>query len=64
MAELEDGRVAVIEYKGADRTDGPDSREKRNIGARLQEVSDGRVIFAWIDGNAAAAGQLDSALSA
>jgi type III restriction enzyme len=51
IAELEDGRIVVIEYKGADRTDNEDSREKRNIGARLEEVSYGRVIFLWITGS-------------
>lgn len=47
IAELNDGRVLVVEYKGADRADTPDSREKRNIGERLQEVSGGQVLFWW-----------------
>ncbi len=49
VAELTDGRKLIIEYKGADRTDNADSREKRNIGARLQEVSDGNVVFLWAE---------------
>lgn len=49
IAELTDGRVVVIEYKGADRTDNADSVEKRNIGNRLAEVSDGRVLFWWAE---------------
>jgi type III restriction enzyme len=45
--ELQDGRVVVIEYKSADRSDNADSRQKRNIGNRVAEVSDGRVLFWW-----------------
>jgi type III restriction enzyme len=47
VAELTDGRKLIVEYKGADRTDNADSREKRNIGARLQEVSNGSALFLW-----------------
>ncbi len=64
VAELTDGRKLIIEYKGADRTDNADSREKKNIGARLQEVSGGEVLFLWAerdrDGNVSR--QLDRAL--
>jgi len=49
VAELNDGRKLVIEYKGADRTDNADSREKKNIGARLQEISEGSVLFLWAE---------------
>jgi len=49
VAELTDGRKLVIEYKGADRTDSAESLEKRNIGARLQEVSGGEVLFLWAE---------------
>jgi type III restriction enzyme len=49
IAELNDGRLLVVEYKGAHIADGPDSREKRNIGARLQEVSGGQVLFWWAE---------------
>jgi type III restriction enzyme len=49
IAELEDGRTLIVEYKGADRTDNADSREKRNIGARLQEVSNRTVVFLWAE---------------
>lgn len=49
IAELIDGRILVIEYKGEDRTDNADSREKRNIGSRLQEISDGQVVFLWAE---------------
>jgi type III restriction enzyme len=49
VAELTDRRILVIEYKGQDRTDNADSREKRNIGKRLEEVSNGRVLFWWAE---------------
>jgi len=47
VAELIDGRKLIVEYKGDDHTDNRDSLEKRNIGARLQEVSEGQVVFLW-----------------
>jgi type III restriction enzyme len=64
VAELIDGRKLIVEYKGADRTDNADSREKRNIGARLQEVSGGSVVFLWaeLDRNGGVARQIDAAL--
>lgn len=49
VGELTDGRKLIVEYKGADRTDNADSREKRNIGVRLQEVSGGDVVFLWAE---------------
>lgn len=51
VAELADGRTLVIEYKGADRTDNDDSREKKNIGARLEEASAGSLLFLWAEQN-------------
>jgi type III restriction enzyme len=62
VAELNDGRVVVVEYKGADRTDNADSREKRNIGNRLAQVSDGQVLFWWAEN--APSGNLSSELTA
>ena len=47
VAELTDGRLLVLEYKGSDRITDDDSKEKANIGARLAEVSEGKVIF-WM----------------
>ena len=65
VAELTDGRKLIVEYKGADRTDNADSREKRNIGARLQEVSGGDVVFLWaeLDRGGGVALQIDSAVA-
>lgn len=64
VAELTDGRKMIIEYKGADRTDNADSREKRNIGARLQEVSDGSVVFLWaeLERDGGVSRQIDAAI--
>ncbi len=65
VAELTDGRKLIIEYKGADRTDNADSREKRNIGARLQEVSGGSVVFLWaeLDRDGGVARQIEAAIT-
>ncbi len=64
VAELKDGRKLIIEYKGADRKDSAENLEKKNIGARLQEVSDGHVLFLWAelerDGNVSR--QIDMAI--
>jgi type III restriction enzyme len=50
VGSLEDGRSLVCEYKGSDRTENMDSKEKRNIGMLLQERSHGSVVFVWVDG--------------
>lgn len=47
VAELTDGRLLVLEYKGAHLANDPDTLEKANIGARLEEVSNGQVVF-WM----------------
>lgn len=65
VAELTDGRKLIVEYKGADRTDNADSREKRNIGSRMQAVSGGTVVFLWaeLDRGGGVARQIDAAIS-
>ncbi len=45
VAELDDGRLLVVEYKGAHLFDSGDSREKRDVGAVWARLSDGRCIF-------------------
>ena len=45
VAELDDGRLLVIEYKGADRWSDDDSKEKRLIGRKWQDESQGRCLF-------------------
>ncbi len=47
VAELTDGRLLVLEYKGAHLANGVDTAEKANIGARLEEISQGQVVF-WM----------------
>ena len=47
VAQLIDGRKLIVEYKSVNRTDSRDSLEKRNVGARLQEISNGSVVFLW-----------------
>lgn len=49
VAQLIDGRKLIVEDKGVNRTDNRDSLEKRNIGARLQEISNGSVVFLWAE---------------
>ncbi|MFZ5787203.1 MAG: DEAD/DEAH box helicase [Acidobacteriota bacterium] len=45
VAQLENGRLLVIEYKGAHLVDSPDSKEKRAIGELWAERSAGRALF-------------------
>lgn len=48
VAHLHDGRVLVVEYKGADRISNDDSREKRRLGELWAERSGGRALFAIV----------------
>ena len=45
VAELTDGRILVVEYKGADRESTDDSREKRHVGRVWEAHSHGRGVF-------------------
>lgn len=45
VAELHDGRVLVVEYKGAHLVDAPDSREKDQIGRQWAQSSGARCLF-------------------
>jgi len=45
VSELTDGRFLVVEYKGFDRWSDDDSKEKRTIGKKWEELSDGRCLF-------------------
>lgn len=55
VAELEDRRLFVVEYKGGDRYSNDDSREKRDIGQVWAAASSGRCVFAMVT-DAATAG--------
>ena len=65
MAELTDGRIAVVEYKGAQLLNIPLEIEKRQIGELWAAKSGGKCVFGQIvkdsDG-VGMAGQLDRLL--
>jgi type III restriction enzyme len=48
VAELDDGRLLVAEYKGANLYSNDDSREKRTIGEVWASASEGRCVFAMV----------------
>lgn len=48
VAELTDGRILVVEYKGAHLYDAGDAREKRGIGNVWASASGGRCLFAMV----------------
>lgn len=45
VAELTDGRVIAIEYKGEPYKTNDDSREKRQVGEQWEKASNGRCLF-------------------
>jgi type III restriction enzyme len=45
VVRLKDGRIFVVEYKGADRWSDDDSKEKRLIGEVWERLSKGRCLF-------------------
>lgn len=45
VAELEDGRVLVVEYKGKPYESNDDSKEKKQVGHQWEKSSDGRCLF-------------------
>ena len=49
VARLEDGRLLVVEYKGAHIAEGLDTAEKRTIGALWQRKSGGRGLFIVVE---------------
>ncbi|HNQ24180.1 MAG TPA: DEAD/DEAH box helicase family protein [Phycisphaerae bacterium] len=50
VAELTDGRILVVEYKGADRWSNDDSQEKRAVGQLWAERSGGHCLFVMPSG--------------
>lgn len=48
VAELEDGRLFAMEYKGGDRYSNDDSKEKRDIGSVWAAASGGQCVFAMV----------------
>ena len=49
IAQLEDGRLLVVEYKGAHIAEGADTAEKRTIGALWERESNGKGLFAVVE---------------
>jgi type III restriction enzyme len=50
IAELTDGRLAAIEYKGADRAMNPDQLHKKCVGELWARQSNGKAAFVWVVG--------------
>ena len=48
VAELVDGRVALLEYKGAHLLNDPYEIEKSQVGALWAQTSGGRAVFGWL----------------
>lgn len=51
VAQLEDGRLIVVEYKGARDADSSDTAEKRAIGELWQRASHGKGVFIVVEQN-------------
>jgi type III restriction enzyme len=45
VAQLKDGRILVVEYKGSHLAEGSDTQEKQNIGELWEERSKGQGLF-------------------
>ena len=48
VAELQDGRVALLEFKGAHLASDPYEIEKSQVGALWAKASAGRAVFGWL----------------
>jgi type III restriction enzyme len=48
VAELQDGRVALLEFKGAHLLSDPYEIEKSQVGALWARTSGGRAVFGWL----------------
>ncbi|WP_287497870.1 hypothetical protein [Pandoraea sp. CB10b_02] len=49
VAELVDGRILVVEYKGEPYKTNDDSKEKKQVGHRWEASSDGRCLFLFAE---------------
>jgi len=47
VAELTDGRILAVEYKGEHLNTGNDADEKRQVGFQWEQSSGGRCLFLW-----------------
>src|SRR5260221_11392203 len=48
IVELEDGRTAIVEYKGAHLAHDPDELHKKNVGEMWTARSAGHCVFIWV----------------
>ena len=48
VAELADGRIALLEFKGAHLQNDPYEIEKSQVGALWAQRSAGQAVFAWL----------------
>lgn len=48
LAELNDGRIAVIEYKGANLAHAPAEQHKKAVGELWAGQSGGKAVFVWV----------------
>ena len=62
MAELLDGRVALLEFKGAHLMNDPCELEKRQVGELWARTSSDRAVFGWLSFEGLAQ-QLDQVLA-
>lgn len=49
VAELENGKILVVEYKGEGWSDTPDTREKRRLGELWEEKSGNKALFLIVE---------------
>lgn len=49
VARMQDGRLLVVEYKGAHIADGPDTAEKRTVGLLWERESGGECLFIVVE---------------
>jgi type III restriction enzyme len=47
VARLKDGRILIVEYKGAHLAEDPAEREKRRVGELWARASKGKGVFVW-----------------
>jgi type III restriction enzyme len=48
LAELYDGRIAIVEYKGGYLARGPDELHKKDVGEMWEARSGGKCVFVWV----------------
>ena len=48
IAELKDGRIAIVEYKGKQRYELAEELHKKDVGELWAAGSDGRCVFVWV----------------